>query len=83
MVRTIQIRDVDDETYAVLRSRAASEGLSLAAYLRRQLEEMTRGDTMTDLLARADRRRARGAGVSRDTIVTALRETRDEREQQL
>ena len=78
MGRTIQIRDVDEHTYTVLRTRAAAEHLSLTAYLKRQLEAMTAGPTMAETLERADRRRARGVGVSGQAIVDAVREAREE-----
>ncbi|HEX5402849.1 MAG TPA: hypothetical protein VFX16_11185 [Pseudonocardiaceae bacterium] len=40
MRHTIDIPDVDDETYAVLQGRAAAEYLSLSDYLRRELDEL-------------------------------------------
>lgn len=77
MSKTIQVRDVDDATYTTLRTRAARENLSLAAYLKRQLDDMASGPTMDELLRRADERRATGMGVDRDTIVSVQREIRD------
>ncbi|MBV9845830.1 MAG: antitoxin [Kutzneria sp.] len=78
MTRTIQIRDVDERTYTVLRTRAAAESLSLTAYLKRQLERMASGPTMAELLERADLRRARGVGVSGEDLITAVRGAREE-----
>ena len=77
MGRTIQIRDVDEQTYTVLRTRAAAEHLSLTAYLKRQLEAMAARPTMAEILERADRRRARGVAVSGQAIVEAVREARE------
>ncbi|HEY0494561.1 MAG TPA: hypothetical protein VGD48_02395 [Kutzneria sp.] len=77
MGRTIQIRDVDEQTYTVLRTRAAAEHLSLTAYLKRQLEAMAAGPTMAEILERADRRRARGVSVSGQAVVEAVREARE------
>lgn len=54
--------------------------LSLEAYLERQFEQFADGPTMADLLAEADRRRARGMGVDREEIVRIQRELRDEGE---
>ncbi|HEX4701256.1 MAG TPA: antitoxin [Pseudonocardiaceae bacterium] len=80
MAKTIQIRDIDDQTYTVLRTRAAADHLSLAAYLRRHLEQLASAPTMAELLERADRRRARGVSVSGDEIIAAVRAARDEGE---
>jgi antitoxin FitA len=80
MGRTIQIRDVDDRTYTVLRTRAAADHLSLAAYLRRQLEQMASSPTMAELLERADQWRARGLSVPSAEIIAAVRAERDEDE---
>jgi hypothetical protein len=76
MGRTIQIRDVDDQAHAVLRSRAEAENLSLTAYLRRELERMANRPTMAELLERADRRRAQGVSANRDDILAAVRAAR-------
>lgn len=78
MSRTIQIRDVDDRTYTVLRTRAAAEHLSLTAYLRRELERMAAGPSMSELIERADQRRRNGVGVPGREIVAAVRELHDE-----
>jgi antitoxin FitA len=78
MARTIQIRDVDDHTYTVLRSRAAANHLSLAAFLRRLLEQMASKPTMAEILERADRRRARGVHVAGRDIIAAVHAARDE-----
>ncbi len=73
MPKTIQIRDVDDETYRVLRSRAAAEGLSLTAYLRRELDRMA-GPTMGEWIEQVT---DRDWGVDREEIVRIIREVRD------
>lgn len=78
MGKTIQIRDIDDRAYTVMRTRAAQEHLSLAAYLRRQIEQWAGKPTMAELLERADQRRRQGMHVSGADIITAVRETRDE-----
>lgn len=77
MAKTVQIREVSDETYAVLRTRAASDGLSLTQYLRRELDRIADRPTMAELLERADRRRERlGGGVARGALEAALEEDR-------
>jgi antitoxin FitA len=75
---TIQIREVEDHTYTVLRTRAAAAHLSLSAYLRRQLDQLAGTSTMAELLDRADERRQRGMQVAGNDIVAAVRELRDE-----
>lgn len=48
------IRDLDPETHAELRGRAAAEGLSLQAYVTRLLRGHTERPSMTAWLARLD-----------------------------
>jgi plasmid stability protein len=78
MGRTVQIRNVDEHAYTVLRTRAAAENLSLTAYLKRQLEDMASHPTMAELLAKADQRRAESGGVATEDIVAALHDSRRE-----
>lgn len=75
MSHTIQIRDVDDRTYTVLRTRAAAEHLSLTAYLRRELEKIASGPSMASWVAQAT---DRDWGVPSDAIADTIREIRDE-----
>lgn len=53
-VRTeiIQVRDVPADDVAVLRTRAASRGLSLSSYLRELIHDDTSRPAMADVLAR-------------------------------
>ncbi|MBA2307969.1 MAG: hypothetical protein H0W01_01365 [Pseudonocardiales bacterium] len=76
MPKNVQIRDLDDETYAVLRRRAADEDLSLTQYLRRELSKWASQPTMEELLAESDRWRDRGGGVSREALDAAIDEMR-------
>ena len=75
MSHTIQIRDVDDETYTVLRTRAAAEHLSLTSYLRRELEKLASGPSLALWVQQAT---TRDWGVSHEAIMEAIRESRDE-----
>jgi antitoxin FitA len=79
VAKNVQIRNLDDRTYQTLRQRAADAGLSLSQYLRRELTHLATTPTMADVLARADRRRAGGGGVSRDDILAALDADRADR----
>jgi plasmid stability protein len=81
--KNVQIRNLDDATYEKLRARAASSGLSLAAYLRRELEHLASLATMAEILEEADQWRAEGGGVSREAILEALHAGREEREKRL
>ena len=73
-MKTIQIRDVSDETHRTLRTRAAAAGMSLSDYTRRELERVAERPPIAEVLARAGRR---GGGVSSEEIVAAVREMRD------
>lgn len=79
MPKNVQIRNVDDATYEVLRRRAAADDLSLAQYLRRELHHLAAVRTMQEILAEADQWRAAGNGISREEILRALDEGRTER----
>lgn len=83
MSKTVQVRDLDDETYAVLRRRAAEQRVSLSHYLRHELDRLARTRTMAELLDEADALRARQGGVSRESIIQALDEGRAERDAEL
>jgi hypothetical protein len=75
----VQIRNLDDATYRKLRARAASDGLSLSQYLRRELDHLADLATMAEILERADKRRMDGGGVPTEAIVEALHAGRAER----
>jgi hypothetical protein len=49
MAATIQIRQVPEELHGKLKSRAASQGLSLSAYLRAELARMAEVPTLAEL----------------------------------
>src|SRR2546430_225778 len=46
----VQIRDVPDATVNALRARAAEQGLTLAAYLRVQLDRLARQPTNAEIV---------------------------------
>lgn len=76
MSKMIQIRDVPDEVHRTLKVRAASEGLSLSDYIKRDLEELARQATLEDVFASA---RAGGeSGISAEEIVEGIRQVRGE-----
>ncbi len=79
MPKNVQIRNLDDATYETLRRRAAAEDLSLAQYLRRELERLAGVSTMAEWMEDADRGRSRFAGLERDAVEAAFAADRDER----
>jgi antitoxin FitA len=74
--KPIQIRDVPVDAIEVMRVRAAAEGLSLTAYLRRMVVEAAAQPTVAEVLARAAQRPA--AGLTMADIVAATRAGRGE-----
>lgn len=71
---SIQIKDVPEETHAVLRRRAAEAHQSLQEYLRSRLIEEAGRPTLDEVLDRAGGRA--GGSV---TIKAAVRAVRDDR----
>jgi plasmid stability protein len=74
--KPIQIRDVPVDALDVMRVRAAAEGMSLTAYLRRMVIEAAARPTVAEALARAAQRPA--AGLSMADFVAATRAGRGE-----
>lgn len=74
--KPVQIRDVPVDALDVMRTRAAAEGMSLAAYLRRMVVEAAAQPTVAEVLARAARRPA--GGLTMADIVAATRAGRGE-----
>jgi plasmid stability protein len=76
-MKTLQVRNLPDETHAVLRRRAAEAGMSLQEYLLMTLNELAERPTVSEVLARAGGRS--GGQVTFDTAASQLRTERDER----
>ncbi len=70
----IHIRDLEEETVAVLRARAATEGLSLAGYLRRALGRLAVAPPGNDRVRWPDHPDPPGGAgrVQLEAAVTAL-----------
>ena len=73
MSKTLQIRDVPDETYQRLVLRAAEVGISVPELLRRELDKLADRATPREWLDRT--RRMSGPGRESDAVA-ALDETR-------
>ncbi len=74
---SVQIKDVPEETHAVLRKRAAAARQSLQEYLRSRLIEEASHPTLDEVLARAGGRA--GGSVTFEAAVGAVREDRARR----
>lgn len=72
--KTIQIRDVDDEVYAGLVTRAAEEGVSVPELLRMEAARIAARPTVREWLRRT--REAPDTGITREEIIGALDELR-------
>jgi antitoxin FitA len=74
---SVQIKDVPEQTHAVLRQRAAAAHQSLQEYLRARLIEEASEPTLEEVLDRAGGRS--GGSVPLKTAVSALGADRDRR----
>lgn len=74
---SVQIKDVPEETHAVLRQRAAAAHQSLQEYLRARLIAEATQPTLEEVLDRAGSRS--GGSVPMTVAVAALREDRARR----
>ncbi|HEY6314002.1 MAG TPA: hypothetical protein VIY52_24830 [Streptosporangiaceae bacterium] len=74
---SVQIKDVPEQTHAVLRQRAAAAHQSLQEYLRTRLIEEASQPTLEEVLDRAGGRS--GGSVPLKTAVETLRADRDRR----
>jgi antitoxin FitA len=75
-MKTLQVRNLPDETHAVLRRRAAEAGMSLQEYLLATLNELAGRPTVGEVLARAS-----GRSGGRVGFADAASHLRAEREQ--
>ena len=72
----IQIRHVPDEIHRALKSRAATEGLSLSDYLLREIREIAARPTPAEMHARLASRSSVDTGESMAEAVRAERDAR-------
>lgn len=73
-MKTIQVRNVPDDIHRVLRTRAASAGISLSDFALGELERVAERPPVAEVLARA---RERAGGADGAAIVAAVRDGRD------
>jgi len=71
--KTVQIRDISDETYQRLRQQAADVGMSVPEYLKRTAERIAGRPTLSEWV---ERTRTRGGAVRSSDPVALLDEVR-------
>jgi len=74
-VTTLYIRDVDDAVVETLNERAAAAGMSLSAYVARELTNIATRPTNAEIVQRL-KAKDRSAGPSTGEIVKAVRDSR-------
>lgn len=82
MSKLIQIRDVPDDVHARLKARAAAQGESLNAYMRRMVVHEAERPTLDEVFAEIKARGPLGKPDQRDA-ADYIREAREERDAQL
>lgn len=75
MPKTVQIRDLDDEVYQELATRAAEMGVSVPDLLKREAVRLANRPSVAQWL---DRTRRRPSRISRSEVLEALDEVRGE-----
>jgi hypothetical protein len=68
-MKTVQIRDLDDDLYDALARRAASAGISVPELIRRELVRIAARPTIEDWLERTGRR---PSAISRAEVLATL-----------
>lgn len=76
MNKHIQIREIPDETHRALKARAAAEGMSMSAYLKRLIEQDLKRPDWASIKARRATMTTIDVG---DEAVRMIREERDNR----
>ncbi|MEA2011086.1 MAG: hypothetical protein U9N78_10320 [Actinomycetota bacterium] len=77
----IQIRNVPPDLHERLKQRAASKGMNLSDYLKRELDRIVSIPTNEELFEEieADRKAGRLIGTTRKEILDAIRDGRESR----
>jgi plasmid stability protein len=78
MSKMIQIRNVPDDVHRTLKIRAASEGLSLSDYIKRDLEDLAKQATLEDVFTRIRARTQGSPRITTERIVAIQHELRGE-----
>ncbi len=76
MSKMIQIRDVPENVHRILKARAASEGISLSDYLKRQLQQTAERPTMKEWLESTRLPKPIRTARTSEEVIRALRDNR-------
>jgi antitoxin FitA len=76
MSKMVQIRNMPDSVHRVLKSRAASAGMSLSDYLLRELTKTAKRPTMEELIERMHKREPVSVDLSSADLIREDREAR-------
>jgi antitoxin FitA len=76
MSKMIQVRDVPDQLHATLKARAASQGMSLSDFIKKELERTAERPSMREWLEMTRRAKPIPAKRSAAQIVRELRDAR-------
>jgi hypothetical protein len=74
MPKTVQIRDIDDDTYAALQRQAGAAGISVPEYLRREIRRLAALPSMQEWLQEVSSRPR--SNMTTQEILDALDEIR-------
>lgn len=80
MAKTIQIRNVPDTVYRILKTRAADAGLSLSDYVLHELRKLVTRPTKEEIL---DRLSKLPRVIAHETSAEVVRNGREERMREL
>jgi plasmid stability protein len=78
MDKTLQVRELDEETVAELKARAARHRQSLSAYVARILIDSVATPTPDEIQARLAALRQLGGGATREDILAQVRRQEDQ-----
>lgn len=76
MPKTIPVRNVPEQVYGILKSRAAREDMSLSDFLKKELVRAAERPTMQEWLDRAQQAKPIRARRSPAQVVRELRDSR-------
>ena len=76
MAKMIQVRDVPDNVHGILKARAAREGMSLSAFIKRELEHIAERPSMREWLDLTRKIKPIPSKLSGAQIVRQLRDAR-------
>ncbi len=76
MSKMLQIRNVPDQVHAILKARAAREGMSLSDFIKRELERTAERPSMLEWLGKTREAKPMPAKTSPAMAVRELRDSR-------